>query len=105
MSRTMTGTVVSNKMDKTVVITVGRIKNHPIYKKQYKATARFQAHDEANTCNVGDVVEVVETRPISAKKRFTVTKVITAATVKSEVAESDSKPTATKKSAKTESVS
>ena len=76
MSRTMIGTVVSNKMNKSVVITVGRIKNHPIYKKQYKATARFQAHDEANACQIGDVVEVVETRPISANKRFAVSRII-----------------------------
>lgn len=76
MSRKMTGTVVSNKMDKTVVITVERTKNHPIYKKQYKVTTRFQAHDAENKCQVGDVVEVVETRPLSAHKRFMVSQVL-----------------------------
>ncbi len=79
MSRKMTGTVVSNKMDKTVVISVERIKNHPVYKKQYKVTTRFKAHDADNTCQLGDVVEVTETRPMSAHKRFTVSQILKAA--------------------------
>lgn len=79
MSRKMTGTVVSNKMDKTVVVTVERTKNHPVYKKQYKVTARFHAHDNDNTCQIGDIVELTESRPLSAKKRFTVTQVLKSA--------------------------
>lgn len=76
MSRKMTGTVVSNKMDKTVVISVERIKNHPVYKKQYKVTTRFKAHDADNSCQIGDFVEVTETRPMSAHKRFAVSQVL-----------------------------
>lgn len=79
MSRTITGTVVSNKMDKTVVVTVERTKNHPIYKKQYKVTSRFHAHDADNTCQVGDQVELTETRPMSAKKHFAVSQILKSA--------------------------
>lgn len=76
MARTLIGKVVSNKMDKTVVITVEGLKTHPIYKKQYKTTARFKAHDADNSAQVGDIVEVSETRPMSRDKRFTITKTL-----------------------------
>jgi len=74
MSRVLSGKVVSNKMDKTVVVAVERLKAHPLYKKQYKTTAKFKAHDEENQFKVGDLVEITETRPLSKTKKFTVTK-------------------------------
>jgi len=63
------GTVVSNKMDKTIVVAVESLKKHRIYKRTYKQTKRFQAHDEMNTCQVGDLVRIEETRPLSKMKR------------------------------------
>lgn len=74
MSRVLSGKVVSNKMDKAVVVAVERLKAHPLYKKQYKTTAKFKAHDEENQFKVGDLVEITETRPLSKTKKFTVTK-------------------------------
>ncbi len=73
--RTITGTVVSNKMDKTVVISVDSYKSHPKYHKKYKVTKKFYAHDENNTCNIGDVVTINESRPLSRLKRWTVASV------------------------------
>jgi len=64
------GTVVSNKMDKTIVVAVESLKKHRIYKRTYKQTKRFQAHDEENTCQVGDVVRIEETRPLSKMKHW-----------------------------------
>lgn len=75
MSRVLVGRVVSNKMDKTVVVAVERLKSHPIYRKQYKSTARYKAHDTANQCQLGNVVEITECRPISREKAFIVTKI------------------------------
>jgi small subunit ribosomal protein S17 len=72
MSRTLHGTVVSDKMDKTVVVAVKTVKEHPLYKKKYKVTTKFKAHDEGNTVHVGDLVEIVETKPISREKRWNV---------------------------------
>lgn len=72
MARTLRGTVSSNKMDKTVVVTVERVKEHPIYRKKYKVSTKFKAHDADNSCNIGDVVEIVESRPISRDKRWVV---------------------------------
>lgn len=76
MARTMTGKVVSNSMQKTVVVAVEALKTHPIYKKQYKTTARFHAHDETDALSVGTLVEIAETRPMSRMKRFTVVRTI-----------------------------
>lgn len=76
MARKLTGKVVSNKMQNTVVVAVGALKTHPIYKKQYKTTARFHAHDETNELAVGTVVEIEETRPMSRMKHFIVTAVV-----------------------------
>jgi small subunit ribosomal protein S17 len=70
--RTITGTVVSNKMDKTIVISVDSYKSHPKYHKKYKVTKKFYAHDENNQCNVGDLVTINESRPLSRLKRWTV---------------------------------
>jgi small subunit ribosomal protein S17 len=76
MGHQITGTVVSDKGDKTIVISVVTKKTHPVYKKQYTARDRFMAHDEQNSAKVGDLVSIVETRPQSAKKRFRLHKVI-----------------------------
>ena len=66
------GVVVSDKMDKTVVVSVSRFIKHPLYGKFYKVSKRYKAHDEENKHKIGDKVEIVETRPISKDKRFTV---------------------------------
>jgi small subunit ribosomal protein S17 len=78
MIRTLRGTVVSDKMDKTVVVAVNSVKEHPIYRKKYKVTSRFKAHDAANECKVGDLVEITETRPLSRDKRWNVARKVTA---------------------------
>jgi small subunit ribosomal protein S17 len=70
--KTLRGTVVSDAMDKTVVVLVKRFVQHPKYKKFYTKTKKYHAHDEANQFKVGDVVEIVETRPISKTKSFSV---------------------------------
>jgi len=62
------GLVVSNKMDKSIVISVERKVKHPIYGKFVKATSKFTAHDEKNDCNIGDTVKIMETRPLSKNK-------------------------------------
>ena len=66
------GVVVSDKMDKTVVVSVSRFVKHPLYGKFYKVSKKYKAHDENNACKVGDKVEIIETRPISKDKRFKV---------------------------------
>lgn len=78
MARTLRGTVSSNKMDKTVVVTVERVKEHPIYRKKYTATTKFKAHDADNSCQIGDLVEIVESRPISRDKRWVVERKVVA---------------------------
>lgn len=70
------GVVVSDRMDKTVVVAVERIMRHPLYGKTVKRTKKFHAHDENNECRVGDVVEIMETRPLSKTKRWRVSRVI-----------------------------
>ena len=70
MAKTLIGTVSSVATDKTIVITVQTRKTHPIYKKQYTVTSKFMAHDENNECKIGDRVSIVETRPLSARKRY-----------------------------------
>lgn len=76
MARLITGKVVSDKGDKTIVINVNARKTHPLYKKQYTVNTRFMAHDEKNEAKVGDQVVIRETRPISARKRFTLDKIV-----------------------------
>lgn len=76
MARTMQGTVTSDKADKTIVVAVSTRKTHPIYKKQYTVTSRFASHDEKNEARAGDTVVITECRPISASKRFTLTKIV-----------------------------
>lgn len=70
------GRVVSDKMDKTIVVAIERLVKHPLYGKRMKRTTRFQAHDETNECNEGDLVEIMETRPLSKKKRWRVVRVL-----------------------------
>ncbi|MEO8972959.1 MAG: 30S ribosomal protein S17 [Ktedonobacteraceae bacterium] len=70
------GRVVSNKMDKTIVVVVESLKKHRIYKRTYKQTNRFQAHDEENTCQVGDTVRIEESRPLSKMKRWRLIEII-----------------------------
>ncbi len=70
------GIVVSDKMDKTVVVAVERKAPHPVYKKVVKKTSRFKAHDEENACKAGDRVIIMETRPFSKDKRWRVVQVI-----------------------------
>ena len=70
------GVVVSNKMDKTIVIAVKRKVKHPIYHKFVNKTSKFYAHDEANSCNIGDTVKVAETRPLSKNKNWRLIEVI-----------------------------
>lgn len=72
----MVGTVVSNKMDKTVVILVERLVQHPLYQKYVRRRARFSAHDEGNACNIGDKVTITESRPLSRTKRWRVSEVL-----------------------------
>lgn len=81
MAKTMTGTVSSDKADKTIIVTIHTHKTHPIYKKAYSVTKKFMAHDEKNEARVGDKVIISETRPISARKRFIMTKVLQKATI------------------------
>ena len=75
MAKTLTGRVTSDKGDKTIVITVRTRKTHPLYKKQYTVNSKFMAHDEKNQAKVGDMVVIAEVRPISARKRFILTKI------------------------------
>jgi len=74
--RVMTGKVKSNKMDKTIVVSIERQVIHPLYKKYYKRTKRVMAHDENNSCNIGDTVKVRESRPMSARKRWELVDII-----------------------------
>jgi len=75
--KTKLGRVVSNKMDKTVVVAVETAKRHPLYKKTSKRAVRYKAHDENNGCSLGDIVRIVETRPLSRQKRWRVAEIIT----------------------------
>ena len=74
--KTREGTVVSNKMDKTVVVSISRQVKHPQYDKFIRRTKKYVAHDEKNACNVGDKVRIVETRPLSKTKRWRVEEVV-----------------------------
>lgn len=75
-ARVLQGVVVSDKMDKTVVVDVSRRKQHPLYRKVINRSRRFKAHDAANECNVGDVVRILETRPLSRGKRWRVIEIL-----------------------------
>lgn len=89
MARTLTGTVSSSKGDKTIVVAIQTRKTHPIYKKQYSVTTKFMAHDEKNQANEGDKVQIAESRPLSARKRWTLVKVVETAHIKHVEAEQE----------------
>ena len=74
--KTMIGQVVSDKMDKTIVVAVKDSYQHPLYKKTMKRTYKLKAHDENNECGIGDTVEVMETRPLSKDKRWRLVQII-----------------------------
>ena len=76
LRKTRVVTVVSNKMDKTVVVSIADNVRHPLYKKIIKRTVKLKAHDEGNVCNIGDKVEIMETRPLSKDKRWRVLEII-----------------------------
>ena len=80
---TKIGVVTSDRMDKSVVVRVDRTIKHKLYERYIKRTAKFMAHDENNVCKVGDVVEIVESRPLSARKRWRVRRVVRQAVVAS----------------------
>ena len=71
-----TGNVVSDKMDKTVVVAVTRRTQHPVYKKTINKIVKFKAHDEENTCKMGDMVSIIESRPMSKDKRWKVLDIV-----------------------------
>lgn len=81
------GVVTSNKMQKTVVITVARQINHPLYKRVVRRSKNFLAHDEKSECRVGDTVRIEETRPLSSRKRWRVVEIISKATLVAPVPE------------------
>ncbi|WMJ82599.1 30S ribosomal protein S17 [Oscillospiraceae bacterium LTW-04] len=76
LRKTTIGVVVSDKMDKTVVVAVADKVRHPLYKKIIKRTVKFKAHDESNSCGVGDKVEIMETRPLSKDKNWRVVNIL-----------------------------
>ncbi len=92
MIKTITGIVSSDKVDKTIVVTVQAHKTHPIYKKQYSFSRKFMAHDEQNEAKLGDKVIIHETRPLSARKRYTLDKVLERAAIKHEEPEEQLEP-------------
>ena len=71
-----TGTVVSDKMDKTIVVEVSTYKNHPTYGKRVRYSKKYKAHDENNECGIGDTVRIIESRPISGGKRWTLESIV-----------------------------
>ncbi|MBI5848621.1 MAG: 30S ribosomal protein S17 [Nitrospirae bacterium] len=76
INKVYTGKVVSNKMEKTVVVAVTRMFQHPVYKKTVKKVSKFKAHDEVNQCKVVDEVKITETRPLSKDKRWIVLEIL-----------------------------
>ena len=76
LRKTRVGVVVSNKMDKTIVVAIKDNVQHPLYKKIINRTVKLKAHDENNVCNIGDKVEVMETRPLSKDKRWRLVNVL-----------------------------
>ena len=82
LRKTMIGTVVSNKMDKTIVVAVETSVSHSVYGKTVKRTYKLKAHDEENACQIGDKVKVMETRPLSKDKRWRLVEILEKAVVK-----------------------
>ena len=79
--RVLRGTVVSDKMDKTIVVEITTRRSHPLYGRHVKYTSKFKAHDENNEAKVGDIVEVMETRPLSKDKHFRLVKIVEKAVI------------------------
>ena len=75
--KTRVGRVLSNKMDKTVVVAVESLKHHPLYRKTIRRAVKYKVHDEKNECQPGDMVRIAETRPLSKEKRWRVAEIIT----------------------------
>ncbi len=84
MPRTIIGTVSSSANNKTIVVKVETRKTHPLYRKQYSYTKKYMAHDDKNKASVGDKVEIIESKPISAKKHFILNKIIERAELREE---------------------
>lgn len=84
MAKTVTGIVSSDKGNKTIVVTSRTRKTHPLYKKQYTVSKKVMAHDEKNEAKLGDIVVISETRPISARKHYMLTKVVERAAIRHE---------------------
>ena len=82
LRKVMIGTVTSNKMDKTIVVSVETSVKHPIYGKVVKRTYKLKAHDEENKCQIGDKVKVMETRPLSKDKRWRLVEILEKAVIK-----------------------
>ncbi|MBI5808730.1 MAG: 30S ribosomal protein S17 [Ignavibacteriales bacterium] len=76
LRKTRIGVVVSNKMQKSIVVAIERKVAHPIYKKYFKKTTKLMAHDEKNECQVGDVVKIMETRPLSKRKNWRLVEIV-----------------------------
>lgn len=76
LRKTRIGYVVSNKMDKSVLVAIERKVAHPLYRKYFKKTTKLMAHDEKNECGIGDLVKIMETRPLSLKKKWRLVEVI-----------------------------
>jgi len=76
MRKVLTGKVVSDKMDKTVVVAVETLVRHPLYQRTIRRTKKFKAHDEENSCHTGDKVRMMETRPLSKEKRWRVIEIL-----------------------------
>ncbi|MDP9272785.1 MAG: 30S ribosomal protein S17 [Chloroflexota bacterium] len=74
--RTKVGRVISDKMDKTVVVSVERLRRHPIYKRVVRLSSKFKAHDDENAARVGDTVRIEESRPLSREKRWRVVEIV-----------------------------
>lgn len=82
MAKTLTGVVVSDKTDKTIVVNVVTHKNHPLYRKAYVTSKKFMAHDEKNEAHQGDTVVIAETRPLSARKRHVLQTIVERAAIR-----------------------
>ncbi len=87
MARSLTGVVTSDRGDKTIVISMAARHTHPLYKKQYTINTKFMAHDAKNEAKIGDLVTIIETRPLSARKRFRLQKILERAGSKFEEAD------------------
>ncbi len=76
LRKTRTGIVISNKMEKSIVVAIERKVAHPLYKKYFKKTTKLMAHDENNDCNIGDLVKIMETRPLSKSKKWRLVEIV-----------------------------